>query len=391
VFWLLLIISSAPKLSLPSRPAFREMFTWDVSLIVYLLCSTLIAYARHESGASVLYAGYIVARVGQAMSIWYIASEMPISGRHLNQLMVALILPGLVNAAVANLQGLGLLGFRPFVSHLPPTTSAGPWAARVLSEESFSLGMLGYNRIYVGIQLAAHSVAILALMRKGWLAYILLAVNLSALLWTGSRTALLFLGVSIAAVVILSKQRTVLVALGVIGAATIAGTSELAWQMRRGLLLGGETLAESTAGRFEVQSLGFRVFAESTLNSIIGCGPGHLGLYSDSQGFYQAHSQYIQVLSEYGLVGFSVWGLWYWKRVSSLTRGSWFHTVSLSIFSGMAVSAFFNDLMLPNPAFGSLMAFTFVLLGLGSNPSANTDSSILARLSAQDPRLKEAS
>jgi hypothetical protein len=57
----------------------------------------------------------------------------------------------------------------------------------------------------------------------------------------------------------------------------------------------------------------------------------------------------------------------------------------------MAVSAFFNDLMLPNPAFGSLMAFTFGLLGLGSNPSANTDSSILARLSAQDPRLKEAS
>jgi O-antigen ligase len=161
--------------------------------------------------------------------------------------------------------------------------------------------------------------------------------------------------------------------------------------MRRGLLLGGESLAESTAGRFEVQSLGFRVFSENILNSVIGCGPGHLGLYSDSQSFYQAHSQYIHVLSEYGVFGFCVWSLWYWKRVSLLTKRSRFHTVSLSIFAGMVASAIFNDLMLPNPAFGSLIAFMFTLLGLGSNPSATTDSSILARVSAQDPRPTEAS
>jgi len=382
VCWLVLVLSYVPKLRMPQQGWTSEVLYGDVALLVYFVCATLVGYARHESLMGILYAGYILARMFQAVTLWYIASQITLSKKQFGYLIVALILPGVLNAIIANLQGVGLLGFRPFVSHLPATVAAGPWAARVLAEESFSLGILGYNRIYVGVQLVIHSIVVLALMRKSFLAYFLLAVNLSAVLWTGSRTALLFLAVATLIVIIINRQRAVLVILGFIAAVAIGSTSDLAWQMRRGLLMGGETLAESTAGRFEVQSIGFRVFSESILNSVIGCGPGHLGLYNDTMGFYQAHSQYIQVLSEYGVVGLLLWTVWYWKRISVLTRRSYFYTPALAVFVGLATAAAFNDFLLPNPAFGSLVSFLFILLGLGCNSSVSQEALLRCRQGA---------
>jgi hypothetical protein len=280
-------------------------------------------------------------------------------------------------AATAILQHYGILVYRGLVDHLPGTLAvSGPWALAAAAPADSALGTLSFNHIYAG-----HFIGIgiiILLLFRGRLSAIrlgLLAVMLIGLLVTQAQTAPIAVASGVAYGLVRAPRvrykRGVVVGL-ILGAGLllfIGGVDQLGSEA---IDPRGKPVAESVGERFSLHGGALGLLSMDVWTPLLGVGPGNLGLFLVGGGFSPAHGQYVTVLVELGAFGLIIF-VWLYARVfSSIRRETEWGLATRAVWIAIFVSAVFNDILLPSPAFGSLLAFLFCLAGTASWPPRST-------------------
>ena len=134
--------------------------------------------------------------------------------------------------------------------------------------------------------------------------------------------------------------------------------------------------------RFIIWGDAFRMF--TAVNPVLGVGPGnyhayvyyHSTLWFGGQTYTTAHSNYVQMAAELGLVGLAVL---LWIVVSAIRAGSragrsaptemrWLPVAATSIFAAMAVASLFGDYLFPSRGNNGIVTFgttvyTWLIMG----------------------------
>ena len=124
--------------------------------------------------------------------------------------------------------------------------------------------------------------------------------------------------------------------------------------------------------RFVIWQDAFRMFA--AVNPILGIGPGNYHpyvyyyntLWFGGRTYTTAHSNYMQMAAELGLIGFAVF---LWVIVSGIRAGNriaknstsafrWLGVAATAIFSAMAVSSLFGDYLFPSRGNNGIVNFS---------------------------------
>lgn len=134
--------------------------------------------------------------------------------------------------------------------------------------------------------------------------------------------------------------------------------------------------------RFTIWKDAFTMFA--SVNPILGVGPGnyhpyvyqHSTLWYGGQTYTTAHSNYVQIASELGLIGLAVF---LWVVIAAVIAGArsirkapenlrWLTIAATAIISAMALASFFGDYIFPSRGNNGILTFgttvyTWLIMG----------------------------
>jgi hypothetical protein len=358
--------------ALARQPVIRSVMSAMALFIAYSVFSFFLAWLRFGFPASRLYyLFYVLFRLLQAYSVWIVALYVPMTPNAQRRVFQLLMLAGGVVSASALLQHYLFLDYRSLVKHLPsdPTVS-GPWAVRVIFPADTALGTLTYNHILAGHFLVL-ILMILIFNKRISLITLLFSLLLSwSIFVTQSRSALIALSAGVSYGFINSSRFRLrlipILAVLTIFAVMIPVIGVNRFPSERGTIEPREeTFEESVIGRLERQKVAVMLAFSDLWAPLFGLGLGNLGYFWLGQGFSPSHGQYITVFSETGLVGLVTLVYLYLRLLKSNSTKISFALTVRSILVANLVSAVFNDLLLPNPAWGSYLGLLYCLAGLG--------------------------
>jgi O-antigen ligase len=215
---------------------------------------------------------------------------------------------------------------------------------QTMTEARFSADGWDFNEIAVVLALAIPMACLLATRGHGfwarWLGRGYLIVGPFAILLTSSRTGFIVAGIGLITLLPMHSYvsltaKTILAGVIVVGLLiAFVFTPEQVW--RRVETIPMEVRAADLNGRVSIWATGMRTFED---NPIIGVGAG--AFKAGSRSYYEAHNTYLEVLTEEGLIGFTIFLFMVGCAVRSLGRGSAEQqTMLASLLSSWVVGTF---------------------------------------------------
>jgi len=366
-------------------PANRPAGAVRAAMVVFVVYSVLSwGFASVRLGvplSQVDYLAYTLFRLFQSFTVWAVAAYVPLQRRHEDRVVQAITFAGLVVAVAAILEGAGILDYRVLVAHLPADAAvSGAWAPLVMNGPDAALGTLNYNRIYTAHFLGAATIVVFLYRRFSPVTAVVILLFLAGMLLTQSRSALIYLLVGLSYALFKrgrfhSRAAAIAWSIAVVILTVVAvGFDPLG---QGAIAARADTFSESLYGRFEIQESALPVALQDPLSLIFGVGLANVGLFLlGKAAFSPAHGQYVTALAELGACGLVLMAIMYFRLFRFAEPEAQLGLAARAVLIGTFASAFFNDLLLPSPGFGSYLAFILCLVGIGRvhhSPRRSTD------------------
>ena len=296
-----------------------------VSLLSYVVQVILLpgAIGMASDDTAVIFGGFSLYRTVQFLIVWWGVAPLAIDEsrriilKHLAFWVFLLVCAGVVGT------GLGLIPPGDFAAHLPHDRSAGAWLY-FMDVEGEGVGAIGYNHGYVAVQVMMLLALYLHLAAADGphvvMTLLLTGLALFSCLLTGSRMGLISMLVFCPFVFATIPGRVRLNAIIIIGLIALMIAVAIPWGelgQNTGNPEGGDIYErqktifaafkhESLSGRDDIWQDRIGRLNANPIRWVFGEGLGSTALLGGD-----AHMQLLQIVSELGLFGVLIWGMWF--------------------------------------------------------------------------------
>jgi hypothetical protein len=327
---------------------------------ILYICLTTLLFAGGNQFA-VVYSVWSLLRILQwAVIIPYILFTC--KPRHLQLLIIGIIIGGVINAIVSISQRFDFLTPRDLFAHLN-TLGGGPYA--VIAKKGLvkgeSIGIFSYTRIATGFFLSLSFFAAMIFFKRSFLIVPMLILFALGIVFTGSRLGFsVFVFMTMALFLHRKYVRGLFFGFCILCLVVIIYANVIESDFVIGRLVGiSDTYGEGIQSRMDRQMVVFGLPIGATL---WGCGLGNLGsaLGLTHLRFYRSHGWFFTYLGEIGVFGTFLLSCSIFAIIKKLgALNSYFGIVILCV---IVFSGFVDDFMIPSAQSAHLPLITAIVL-----------------------------